>query len=226
LTRSDAVLLGIGTVLLLVIGFILVAGPQEAAAFAIPISILALIVSVVGAFRGELFPFDLHVVAGDVLLLPGRFELGYNPPLMIPLAFVNRGYGEGVVASLWAEVTCGDGLARLYTPSFELDYRKYLQEHRGVHASNIIGTFMPFVVGAKEAEQRFFVFSQERTQDRYPETAWVPGDFEVSVYMRTTSDSNRKMLARFSHEIGAEALENAARGTAIYLTPKFTPSPA
>ncbi len=60
----------------------------------------------------------------------------------------------------------------------------------------------------------------------YPETAWVPGDFEVSVYMRTTSDSNRKMLARFSHEIGAEALENAARGTAIYLTPKFTPSPA
>ena len=80
------------------IGFAVITGEALVSWLALGISVLAVLISLMSAFRAEIFPVDLLVAGGDLVLSPPKTQGDASQiKIALNLSFLNKGYGEDVV---------------------------------------------------------------------------------------------------------------------------------
>jgi len=141
--------------------YALTAGRDAAKLLPIGISLLAVFISVVSAFRAELLPLDL-VVTGDLIL--SNSEAG-GVDVSMSLGILNKGYGEDIVEWVGLRVTRADGREWNKRSVAELNLAELLEGvevREGVWEYKIHGTnvefFTAFAIHAKSAVNKAFVF--------------------------------------------------------------------
>jgi len=176
------------------------------------ISIVALVISLIGTFKNELFPFNFRLITGEVI-----FAVPTNPPyhslqIVLALSFVNEGYGHGVVE--WPALKIKTkNTVKLYTPIAEIDYEKFLQGKRKLHAENLKGAFGPFTLGAREVVKKYILFSQEQNNSKYPFNEWSEGDHKFEIWVKTSNEEKAKLVNTFKQKIDKKLLESYFSGS-------------
>jgi hypothetical protein len=182
------------------------------------ISLAALVVSLLAAFKEDLFPFRPRVLLDEVTLAAPGPTNRLSPSVLLPLSFINDGHGSGVIEGLTLKIETGAN-AKVYTPVAEIDYAKFLSGRRIVHAENMRHTFNPFVLGARATVNRCFLFVQENASTRYPFTDWAPGKHVFRLYMKHSAASSPTVVGQVSNTISPELLAGYQAGTSSSLAP-------
>lgn len=190
---------------------------------AIALSLIALAVSLVSSFKNELFDFHLDIVTGELVLTSPTSPSHDSLALVIPLSFINRGYGEGIVENLAVKaVLIKTQETKLYTPIAEIDMVKFLQGKRKLHAENLLGSLSAFPMDAKAALKKFVLFSQAEDNENYPFSTWEAGKYRFEIYAKTSARREPRKLAEFEYEITQEIIDSYFSGSSHYLSPGWT----
>lgn len=213
-TQSRTILLLVLAAVILVGGLTLYMG---APVLPTVISVLALLISLISAFKNELLPFELKVLAGDVLVAAPTSPSHASLPLVFPISFLNTGYAGGIVEAIAIKVIDDQGNVKLYTPIAEIDFMQFIQGRRQLHADNIAGTFSAFPIHAKQSLKKHILFSQEEKSAKYPFNQWKPGKHKFELYLKASQWRKPKKLSQFECEINAKVLSEYARGTSTHI---------
>ena len=142
-------------------GYALGVGGDAAKLLPISISLLAVFISVISAFRSELLPLEL-VLTGDLIL--SRAKTG-GVDVSMNLGLLNKGYGEDIVEWVGLRVMRADGtewnkrsVAELYLEKLTegIEVKKGVRQYM-IHGTNM-KLFSAFPVIAKSAISRALFF--------------------------------------------------------------------
>ena len=142
---------------------------------AVLISLLALTVSIVSAFKEDIFSFQPMVLFDEIIMAPPSGPSHNSLALLLPLTFINKGHGAGVINMPALQVESEDGV-KLYTPLQLVDFEKYISGRRKLHAENIKGSFNAFALGSRATLKIYLLFSQEEHSQKYPFSSWSSGN--------------------------------------------------
>lgn len=194
-------------------------GASVAEYVAVFISLLALMVSMVSAFKEDIFPFQPCVLLDEIIFAPPSSPSHNTVSLILPITFINKGNGAGVVHMLALRVECGD-VVKLYTPMAEVDFHKYLSGIKRLHSENIVGTFNAFSLSGKAAEKKHLLFLQEQKSDPYPFSTWQAGNYTFRLFLNQSNGGRAIEVATLGPmEITGELLANYAKGDGSSLCP-------
>jgi hypothetical protein len=182
------------------------------------IALAALVVSVVSAFKEDIFPFRPLVLFEEMLLVAPTASSHNSPAILLPIAFINKGYGSGVIEGLTLKVET-EANAKIYTPVLEVDYQKLISGKRALHAENILGTFNLFALGGRESIKKHIVFSQEENSVRYPFSPWSPGKHVFRLFIKHTGSRAPVEVCRVTKEISEKLIADYKAGTSVSLNP-------
>lgn len=182
------------------------------------ISLAALIVSVVSAFKDDIFPFRPRVLFGEVVLTTHPGLPANSPTVLIPLAFINEGHGAGVIEGLTLKVE-SDKSVKIYTPVLKVDYQKFFSGKHTLHDENILGAFNFFPLGSRETLKKSIAFTQEEKSTRYPFSAWSPGPHVFRLYLKHSNLTSPIEVGAITKEIKSEMLTDYKAGLSISLSP-------
>jgi hypothetical protein len=175
------------------------------------ISIVALVTALIGTFKNELFPFDFRLIPGEVIFAVPTSPSHHSLQIVLALSFINEGYGQGVIEWIALKIKTKNTV-KLYTPIAEIDYEKFLQGKRKLHAENIKGSFGPFTLGAREAVKKYILFSQEENNSKYPFNEWSEGDHKFEIWVKTSNEEKAKLVNTFKLKIDKKLLESYFSG--------------
>jgi hypothetical protein len=181
------------------------------------ISFSALVFSVMTAFKHEIFPFNLNLLADEIILAPPTLQSHNSLAIIFPLVFINNGNGSAVVEQLFIKIKEKNSI-KIYTPIVEIDFRKFLTGSRKLHAESLIGSFMQFPMGGKESIQKYILFSQEENSAIYPFNNWTKGSYTFEIYVKNTSQKNPVLYVKFKHFISEKCLNEYEQGNCISLS--------
>jgi hypothetical protein len=205
------------TVVLSVVGLTLVDASmsQYLTAF---IALSALVVSVVSAFKEDIFPFRPMALFEEVVFAAPTGPSHDSPAILLPIAFVNRGHGSGVIEGLTLKVETGSK-SKIYTPVAEADYSKFMSGKRALHAENILGAFNLFPLDGRESVKKYIVFSQEEKSERYPFSPWSPGKHVFRLFIKHTGTNSPVEAGIVANDISEKLLAEYKSGTSASLNP-------
>jgi hypothetical protein len=153
---------------------------------AVFISLLALVVSIVSAFKEDIFPFQPHVLLDEIIMALPTEPPHTNVTLVLPITFINKGNGAGVIHML-ALLVETEGNKKLYSPTVQIDIQKYISQRRMIHAENIVGTFGAFALSGKASAQKHIMFLQETQSEAYPLSPWIPGTYTFTLFINRSN---------------------------------------
>ena len=168
---------------------------------------VALSVSLVSAFKAELFDFGLRVVPGELTLAVPTSASHHSLAIIYTVSFINEGYGHGILEALALKIHGNDGV-RLYTPVAEVDYQKFLQGKRRLHAENILGPFASFILRSREATKHHILLSQEENSEKYPFREWTGGKYRFELWAKTSADDRPRVIDSHDWTISQEMIDN------------------
>jgi len=211
-----AMLLCAGIALFFLVAFALKKfAPSSESLLPLVLSIIAITVATISAFKNEIFGFQPRVITGELVLAVPSEPSHRSFAIVYSLSFINKGYAEGIIEWVALKIHGDDGV-RLYTPIAEVDFEKLLQGRRVLHSDNIRGAFSPFILGSKEASRHFVLFSQEEKHSKYPFKEWRPGKYRFELWVKSDRTSARAVERR-EIEITQEMIDQYFRGTGIVL---------
>ncbi|MDT8383599.1 MAG: hypothetical protein RRB22_04220 [Gammaproteobacteria bacterium] len=201
------------TILLVIVATIatLFFAPLDTAWISAIIALVALMVSLISAFKDEIFPFRLTVLCDEIILAPTSAASHDSLALIFPFVFINDGNGSGVVERLSIKVESADSV-KLYAPLSEIDYGVYISGKRRVHAESIIGAFGAFPLQGKESIQKHILFSQAENSEKYPFNTWNEDTFKIRVFVKCSNTKKPKELVCFNRQITKTILDNYKSG--------------
>jgi hypothetical protein len=182
------------------------------------IAVTALLVSVLSAFKEDVFPFRPRVLLDEVVLAAPTGSSHDSPAILLPLAFLNEGYGSGVVEGLTLKVTMGAN-SKVYTPVSEIDYAKFISGKRAIHAENVIGAFNIFPLAPRATLKKCILFTQEEQSIRYPFSTWAPAPHVFRLYLRHTASKAPVEVGSVTNDISAAILKQYKGGISCSLSP-------
>jgi hypothetical protein len=182
------------------------------------ISLAALVISVVSAFKEDVFPFRPRALVDEVMLAPPTLPSHDSLALIVPVAFLNDGYGTGVIEGLTLKIE-GEGGTKVYTPVAEIDYQKFISGKRALHAENLLGAFNLFRLGSRESMKKHILFSQEEHSQRYPFTQWKPGKYIFRLFAKHTGSASPVEISSVTHGLSQEVLGAYKKGMGASLSP-------
>lgn len=186
---------------------------------AVLISSLALTVSIVSAFKEDIFSFQPIVLLDEIIMAPPSGPLHDSIALVLPLTFINKGHGAGIVNMLALRVESADGM-KLYTPLQEVDFEKYISGRRKLHAENIKGSFNAFALGSKATLKMYLLFLQEENSEKYPFSSWTSGNYKFRLFLNDTNGSlGREVACLGPMQITSELLSTYKTGVGNSLCP-------
>ncbi len=189
---------------------------QYAAVF---ISLLALMVSLVSAFKEDLFPFQPRVLLDEIIFAPHSGPSHDRLSLVLPLTFLNGGNGAGVIHMLALRVECGN-VVKLYTPLLQIDFAKYISGMRKLHQDNIIGSFNAFSLAGKATEKKYLMFCQDENSEHYPFSTWTAGNYTFKLFLNQSNNGHAIEVATLGPmEITSAMLASYAQDTGLSLYP-------
>ena len=182
------------------------------------IALSALCVSVVTAFKEDIFPFRPQVVLDELILAPPSNPPYENVGLLLPLSYVNVGHGAGVIEGMTLKVE-GQGGVKVYTPVAEVDFQEFISGKRFLHADNVLGAFNVFPLGSREAVRKYVLFTQELASKRYPYSPWRPGKHVFRLFIKHSARSSPEQMAIVEYEISQDVLTGYMTGKGASLAP-------
>lgn len=182
------------------------------------ISLSALTVSVVSAFKEDIFPFRPRTLLDEVIFAQTTGPSHDSPVIVLPIIFLSEGHGSGVIEGLTLKVDDGSDV-KIYTPVAEVNYQKFLSGKRALHSDNIFGTFNPFQLGSKETIKKYFAFAQEEKSTRYPFSAWIPARYQFRLFIKHTGTKLPVEQVGVEYEISAQILDQHKTGVNLSLCP-------
>lgn len=186
---------------------------------AVLISLLALVVSIVSAFKEDIFPFQPRVLLDEIILAPMSAPSHDSLALVLPITFLNNGNGAGVIHMLALRVE-SSSKTKLYTPLIEVDFQKYLSGKRKVHGENIVGTFNAFSLDGKATAKKYPLFSQEEKSEKYTFSPWTAGNYTFRLFLNQTNGGRPVEVASLGPmEINDQVLTNYRNGIGVSLCP-------
>ncbi len=102
-----------------VIAALIFTGASLSQYIAVLISLLALTVSIVSAFKEDIFSFQPVVLFDEIIMAPPSGPSHDSIEFVLPLTFINKGYGPGVVNMLALRVESADGMKFEVDPGFK-----------------------------------------------------------------------------------------------------------
>jgi hypothetical protein len=159
---------------------------------------------------------DLSIVTGPLTLAPPTAPSHRSLAIICDLSFVNNGSHEGIVESIKLKIRGADG-TRLYTPIAEVDYEKFIQGRRALHAENIRGPFAPFIVLQQNVVKHFFLFSQEEQNKEYPFKEWVPGKYTFELWISSSPMVTKNPVHTDEWDITQKLIDDYFSGTGAVL---------
>jgi hypothetical protein len=181
---------------------------------ALAISLLAFFVSILSAFKDELFPFRLLIFADKLHLvttLPPSQSSQKTVQVLLPITFFNQGYSEGIIQTVSLLVKEErDKTKYRFIPQIEVDMTAFIQQNKGLNASNILGAFVGFLLEAKHGIKKNIVFMPDIASEK-PQFTWRPGVYHFELYVRVHNEKERKYFS-LTQEIHANFLEMLSRG--------------
>ena len=190
--------------------------PVDSSWISAVIALAALLVSLISAFKDEIFPFQLSVLADEVIFAPPTAPSHDSPALIFPLVFMNDGNGSGVVEALSIKIE-GNNSTKVYTPIAEIDFGKYITGKRKLHAESMLGSFGSFPLHGKESIQKHILFSQEKKSKKYPFNTWGEGNYTFKIYVKDSHQAKPIECATFERFISKKLLEEYKTGTGASL---------
>lgn len=186
---------------------------------AVLISLLALVVSIVSAFKEDIFPFQPSILFDEIVMAPTSGPSHNSVALVLPLTFINKGNGAGVIHMLALRVE-SEGRVKLYTPIAQIDFQKYLSGKRKLHGENIVGSFNAFALSGKATVQKYLLFSQEEKSESYPFSPWNTGIYTFRLFInRANGGRAEEVCCLGPMQITAESLASYSAGTGSSLCP-------
>jgi hypothetical protein len=202
-----------------VIAALILTGASLSQYIAVLISSLALTVSMVSAFKEDIFSFQPMVLFDEIIMAPPSGTSHDSVALVLPLTFINKGHGAGVVNMLALRVESVDGM-KLYTPLQQVDFEKYISGRRKLHAENIKGSFNAFALGSRATTKMYLHFSQEEHSEKYPFSSWTPGTYKFRLFFnQANGDLGREVACLGPMQITGELLSEYKVGTGVSLCP-------
>ena len=213
---SRRLLLLIGSTLAAAIsGAFLMRGANQGLWLPLGVSIGSLVVSLLGAFRSDFFSFSPTIRDGEAMLVfVGRDSDPRTVLSTMVLRFhlLNAGYADGIVRQLSLVVTrVSDAGSGTFHPVLELDMSTLFHTTgRGIHADNTRGPFMSFVVPAKVAISKTFLFVADN-----PALELKEGKYRFDVSGSSSRGSIRRH--RFERPISSNNIADYSAGGKVFL---------
>ncbi len=182
---------------------------------ALIISTIAFVISLMSTFKEQLFNFHLRVIPGEITFAVPTAPSHRSVAIVLSLSFLNEGYGHGVIEWVAMKVKQGSNV-KMYTPIAEVDYEKFLQGKRKLHAENIRGAFNPFILHSREATKKHILLTQEENNTKYPFTEWHSGNYDFEIYTKY-ADGKPMRITTITYDITAQILEGYFRGEGTVL---------
>ena len=124
------------------------------------LSLTALIVSIVGVFKGELFTFNPQVFWSDLCIVNTTEDNSPTPGFLVALDFLNRGYGEGFIEDLIIRTT-KDGKSFCMRPVMEVDSIQLVRDKGKLTLGPRERSFIGFPLGSKACTRKFMLFLKD-----------------------------------------------------------------
>lgn len=186
---------------------------------AVLISLLALTVSIVSAFKEDIFSFQPMVLFDEIIMAPPSGPSHDSIALVLPLTFINKGHGAGVINMLALRIESADGV-KLYTPLQQVDFEKYISGRRKLHAENIKGSFNAFALGSRATSKMHLLFSQEENSEKYPFSSWTSGNYIFRLFVNHfKGEQGREIACLGPMQITDEMLSAYKAGSGNSLCP-------
>jgi hypothetical protein len=202
-----------------VIAGLVLTGAELSQYIAVLISLLALTVSIVSAFKEDIFSFQPIVLFDEIIMAPPSGPSHNSVALVLPLTFINKGHGAGVINMLALRVE-SDNRVKLYTPLQQVDFEKYISGKRKLHAENIKGSFNAFALGGKATLKIYLLFSQEESSEKYPFSSWTSGKYIFRLFLnRSNSEQGQEVASLGPMQVTDAMLSGYAAGTGSSLCP-------
>jgi hypothetical protein len=182
------------------------------------IASLALIVSIVSAFKNQIFPFQLETLTDSIILAAPSAPSHNSLALIIPITFLNKGHGSGVIEGLTIKIECCNRI-KIYTPSAEIDYKKFIQSKRRLDAENILNTSISFPLSGESSVQKYILFIQEENSQKYPFSYWEENNYTFNFYIKHSHKDFPILYSSFDKFISAQKLDDYKIGNCIVIGP-------
>jgi hypothetical protein len=183
---------------------------------ALVFSAVALAISLVSIFKEHLFAFRLRVIPGEITFAVPTARSHRSVAIILSVSFLNEGYGQGVVEWVAIKIKQGNSV-KLYTPIAEIDYEKFIQGRRRLHAENIRGGFSAFVLHSREATRKHILLTQEEDDPKYPFNEWQPGKYEFEIYVKSSESRRPILIATKRYDVSDELLKKYFSGVGAVL---------
>lgn len=181
------------------------------AEFWLPLGIASasLVLSLVGVFKEEFFIFNPVASVGDVYIINKTKDSETIPSFLIPIQFLNKGYGEGIVEDLIFRVT-KDKTVFFLAPSIELSWAEFIKNKGDTLFQAFKNSFVGFPLSSKQALSKSILF--HKRGERY---ILETGTYFLELFMLTNLDRKPKMMLKFSIIIKEKDIKDFNSGNSI-----------
>lgn len=179
------------------------------------VSILALLGSLLSLFKEDLIPFQLRVLAGDVILLNDQPNPAID--LVLTITFINKGYVDGVIEFIAVKVTNSKGHKKIYVACNELDSRVIFNIIRQpqTNTNNIIPfPFSAFPIQSRQSIKKNLGFAWSSLSEF---NYWEEERYQFELYLKSSQEKKLKKVAEFIHEMNSSDFNNYINQESYYM---------
>ena len=181
------------------------------------ISVASIAIAILATFKADLFDFEPRLLGGDFALIHSSEPNPTNSGVLLPVHFINTGYGEGAILSIAVEATHVErGEKYLLIPIAEINLQKLLQRTGRMHASNIEGPFLGFPLASKQAVSKSIAFTWVGDNPAYAKPYLGPGTYRFEVFVETDRSRKPRCLLKLEHKFDQRQIDSFASGNAVY----------
>jgi hypothetical protein len=178
-------------------------------------SLAALALAALALYRGRAFAFAPEIVGGDVIL--PRSSTAGGVKFLLPLQFVNAGYGGGVLHWVALRLTVDGDTARslLLSPVAEVDMQHFLRAKRRLETENV-EPFASFALDGKRALAKFVLFEPAERKS-VPPLRLRPGRYAFELFYKAGAMREPRRGPVFEHALEQKSIEQYEADETVYL---------
>jgi hypothetical protein len=134
-----------------------------------------------------------------------------SPAIILPITFINHGVRTAIIE--WVAIKIiSEKSTKIYTPIALIDYEKFLQGKRALHAENVKSHFSEFALGTGLEKELHILFSQEESHSTFPFSLWETANHKFEIYVKYRDKDTPTLQRSLDVEVTNKLLQDYANG--------------
>jgi hypothetical protein len=181
------------------------------------VSLVALAIASLAAFKIRKLEFCPEVVAGDVIV-PRAGRAAGTARLLLPLHFANSGHAGGIVEWVALRVTFEAEADHpvLLSPVAEVDMQRFIHARRRLTDDNCSEPFSGFALDARRSSSKFILFDVAE-RPRVASLRLQAGRYYFELFVKASNARQPKLERSFQHVVEEKHLQDYRDDLAVYL---------